>query len=170
MAEVWTPHAFDYFTASLVDVAELNALNNSLRFLKEVAYVEFTSDVSVTATTEATGNSVVSAGAITFEAVPHMIEFFAPGARPDNAAAGRVLHLILYDSTTALGELAAPQTPAAANDNQPVFLARRLTPTAASHTYNVKAWVSTGTGLVQAGAGGTGTKLPGFIRAVRIPT
>ena len=150
--------------------AYLNGLGNSLRFLKEVAYVEFTADVSVTATTEGTANSVVSAGAITYEAVPHLIEFFAPGARPDNGAAGRILHLILYDSTTALGELAGPTTPAAANDNHPIMAARRLTPTAAAHTYNVKAWTSAGTALVQAGAGGSGTKFPGFIRVTRVPT
>lgn len=132
--------------------------------------MEFTSDVTVTATTEGTANSVVSAGAITYENVPHLITFCAPGARPDNGAAGRILHIILYDSTTAIGELCGLTTPAAANMNVCVTAQHKLTPTAASHTYNVKAWTSAGTALIQAGAGGSGTKLPGFIRIERIPT
>ena len=171
MAEVWTPPALDDIsTSELVTAAYLNGLGNSLRFLKEVEYEQFTADVTVTATTEGTANSVVSASTLTYEAVPHMITFFCPGARPDNGAAGRVLHVILYDSTTALGELAGPTTPAAANDNHPIHAQFRITPTAASHTYNVKAWTSAGTALIQAGAGGTGTKVPGFIRVERIPT
>lgn len=171
MAEVWTPPAFDDITTSeLVTAAYLNGLGNSLRFLKEVDYEEFTSDVSVTATSEGTANSVVSASTLTYEAVPHLIEFFATGARPDNGAAGRILHITLFDSTTVIGALAGVTTPAASNMNVPVYLARRLTPTAASHTYNIKAWASAGTGLIQAGSGGAGTKLPGFIRITRVPT
>ena len=54
---------------------------DNMTFLEEVGYAQITSDVTVTATTEATANSVVSLGAITYEAVPHMIEFSAPDAR-----------------------------------------------------------------------------------------
>jgi hypothetical protein len=143
---------------------------DNMNFLKEVGYTQFTSAVSVTATTDATADTVVSSGAITYEAVPHLIEFFVRAARPDSGAAGRNLNIALYDSTTSLGLIGLVQTPAAATMWVPVYAMRRLTPTAASHTYIVKAWVNAGTGNIDAGAGGAGVGMPGFIRITRVPT
>lgn len=104
--------------------------------------------MNVTATTEATGNSIIAGTSHTYEAVPHLAQYYAPQARPDNAAIGRGIHFVLYDVTTAIGELAFVQTPAASSMNLPIHGWYRFTPTAAAHTYNVKAWVSAGTGLV----------------------
>ena len=100
-------------------------------FLEEVDYDQGTSNVNVTATTEGTANSIIAGSAHTYEAVPHLIEFYAPQATPDNGAIGRGLHFVLYDVTTAIGEFAFLQTPAASSMNLPVFAAHRLTPTAA---------------------------------------
>jgi len=158
--------------ASLYSVlaANWNEFVNNFLFLNEVAYTQFTSNVSITATTDATAQTVVSSGAITYENVPHLITFQAYEGRPDSGAVGRQLVFNLYDSTTDLGRLGLITTPAASNMDVPVHLERRITPTAASHTYQIKAWVSAGTGTVGAGAGGAGVALPGFIRVVRLPT
>jgi hypothetical protein len=155
-------------TAYSVTATDWNALVNNQLFLAQVAYVEFTADVNVTATTVGTANQIVSAGAITYEAVPHYIEFYSPRW----TAPAQTGNLILRDGTTVLGTLS--QFVSSQNHPDPYVL-RVLTPTAASHTYNVAAWLGgAGTGTMRAGTGGTAgdatTFLPGFIRITRIPT
>jgi hypothetical protein len=128
---------------------------DNMNYLKEVGYSQVTSDVTVTATSEATATAVVALGAITYEAVPHMIEFSAPDARPN--------------TTAVVGVWGRIATPAASGNLVPVRLGYRFTPTAAAHTYNVKCWVSVSSGLVQAGAGGSATHGPAWLRITRIP-
>ncbi len=155
-------------TGYLVTATNWNEYANNFLFLKEVAYTEFTSDVSVTATTAAGANQIVAAGSITYEAVPHLIQFWT--ARYSGPA--QQTWLLLLDGSTILGTLANVQ----ASDVEPGFsLERRLTPTAASHNYKIAAYLAgAGTGTFKAGSGGTAgdgtTYLPGFIRITRIPT
>ena len=150
----------------LVTAANWNELVNDLLFLARVNYTEFTADVSITATTVGTANQIVSSGAITYENVPHEIVFFMPRY----TAPAAVTHFILRDGSTVLGTL----TDAVSSDNISGTYSRILTPTAASHTYNVAAWVGSGTGTVKAGTGGTAgdgtTFLPGYIHVRRLPT
>lgn len=136
---------------------------------KELARVEFTSSVSVTATTEATADSVVSAGAVSFDGSTVVdIEFFSPAARA-SAATGALLTLVLYDGSSSIGQLSLSQSQAANNASRPVFTSYRLTPSNASHTYSVRGFVSTGTGSVSAGTGGSGNFMPGYIRIITKP-
>lgn len=168
MPEEWDPPVFDWaVTGNDATADDLNKLGNSLRYLKRVAYVEFTADVSITATTVGTANQIVSAGALTFENVPHLIEFHCPYY----AAPAQQTLVILRDSTTVLGTLTRPGSSQSGIINTP----RYLTPTAASHTYNVAAWLGgAGTGTMNAGTGGTAgdgtTDMPGYIAVYRIPT
>ena len=167
----WPGWPDDIAADELVTAAWLTNVSQSLAFIEEVGYAEVTADTSVTATTEATANSVVSLGAITYEAVPHFVEFQCSEARPDNGAAGRTITFVLEDSTTVVvGVWGRIATPAAAVNNMPVRLGYRFTPTAASHTYNVRAWVSAGTGLISAGSGGAADDGPAWIRICRVPT
>lgn len=134
----------------------------------ELAYVEFTSPVSITSTTEAGANSVVSAGSVAFDGSTRVrIEFFSPDVLAGSTA-GSYTILTLWDGSTDLGRIAvvghsllvfAPEVAVKAE--------RYLTPTAASHTYTIKAWRVASDGTVSAGAGGTGVLLPGFIRIAR---
>jgi hypothetical protein len=133
----------------------------------ELKYVEYTAPVVITATTDATAQSVVSAGAVTFDgSTVALIQFFAPAATVDTTAAIMVGNL--YDGSTDLGRLwLANYVSAGGESVQPVSVFRRLTPSAAAHTYSVRCWctsVASGSSDVQAGAGGTATLLPGFIR------
>lgn len=137
----------------------------------ELSYVEFTSAVSVTATTEATANTVVTAAALTFDgATPALVEFFSPDVAPDNAAAGRRIIFALYDGSSSIGFLGTgPYSQVVGNPaDVPVRVARRLTPAAATKTYSVRAFVSAGTATVSAGAGGAGVALPGYIRITKV--
>lgn len=141
---------------------------DNMNFLKEVAYSEFTSDYSTTATSEATATQIVTAGALTYEAVPHEIEFFAPaGQGPANDV---LFRFALFDGTTIVGNLGTVEGSSTSMRVPIGKLSTRLTPTAASHTYNVKGWVGSGTGTLFAGNGGTDNELPGFMRITRIPT
>jgi hypothetical protein len=170
VAEVWTPPAFDdVSTGELVTASQINALGNSLRFLKRIAYVEFTSDVNVSATTVGTANTIVSSGAITYENVPHLIEFWCAGV----TSVGAITNIILKDSSTVLGTFNV--IPSGGNGASPLYCARVLMPSAASHTYSVAGWVeSADTVVFEAGTGGTAgnstTYLPGYIAVYRVPT
>jgi hypothetical protein len=169
MAEVWTPPTLNQIaTTNLVTAAYLNQLGNSLRFLKEVAYAEQATDVSVTATTVGTANQIVSSGAVTYEAVPHLIEFYC--SKITSGTGG--FNMIVRDGTTVLGLIL--QATASTNVN-PGYARFRVTPTAASHTYNIAAWLAAaGTWTVESGSGGAaGTLTESFpisITVKRIPT
>jgi hypothetical protein len=140
----------------------------NFNFLAEIGYAEVTSGVASSATTVGTAVQVVTLGALAYEAVPTLIEFYTPRFTP---SASNTSYLILRDGTTVIGvigDTASAGTPA------PLYAARRLTPTAASHTYNIASWVVSGTSTVNAGSGGAAgdstARLPAWIRATRLPT
>jgi hypothetical protein len=155
-------------TGYLYTAANLNDAWNDINFLAEVNYTAFTADVSITATTVGTANQIVSSGAITYESVPHMIEVYLPRY----TAPAQATNIIIRDGTTVLGTL----TQIVSSSSQAALsLPYRVTPTAASHTYNAAAWLGgAGTGTIKAGSGGVAgdgtTYVPGFIRITRVPT
>jgi hypothetical protein len=130
--------------------------DNMRELWHEVAYVEFTADVTAINATHVEGSpiDVVSSGAITYVANPIIVEFYAYST--DGNA-----NLNLWDAATDLGRLGQGEL------QSPVYATRRLTPTAASHTYKVVAWATGANGVVSAGAGGVGTKVPGYIRIMQ---
>ncbi len=133
----------------------------------ELDYVQITSNVSPTATTEATANTVVTGSAVTYDgSTPVVLEFFSETVRP-TATGGASLSLYLYDGSSSIGRIGLLSNPAPSGSNVlgvPVHIKRRLTPSAASHTYSIRAAVSSGTGLISAGAGGSTAVMPAFIR------
>lgn len=134
----------------------------------EYAYAEFTASVTVAGTAEGSATSVVSAAAVTFDGATNIEARFACPAF--TVVAGHTLHIVLYDATSAVGELTQIINNTAVNIRFPGgTFPRRLTPSAASHTYNVKAWASAATtDTVDAGTGGTGVLVPGHIRLVKV--
>lgn len=131
----------------------------------EYGYTEFTSNVSITATTEATANQIVSAGAITFDGAPVRVEF---GAYLIRGPASVSIFVELYDGASSIGVLGQYDMDAGA-DGVPPRLTRRFTPTAVAHTYSIRAHLaSAGTGTVFGGAGGVGLAMPGFIRITKV--
>lgn len=132
-------------------------------------YVEFTgAATSITATTEATANTIVTANGVAFDgSTAVMIEFFAFAARPEGTAAA-ILSYYLYDGSSSIGRIGAHSTPASSNNYVPTILRRKLTPSAATHTYSIRAATSSGTGIVLAGAGGAAADVPGYIRITKV--
>lgn len=135
----------------------------------ELDYTEFTAGVSISATSEATANTVVTAGAEVFDGSTVIdIEFFSPEARAGFDVAGRTLHLWLYDGSSSIGRISRVVGPSTTAVNRPVYAVRRLTPSAASHTYSIRGSVDASTGNVGGGAGGAGNSVPGFIRIRKV--
>jgi hypothetical protein len=131
----------------------------------EFDYVEKTSQTSVTATTEATANTIVTGSAVTYDgATVVVIEFFAPYLQ---MAVADNFRLWLYDGSSSIGQLCVFTNNATATIRVPVTVSRRLTPSAAAHTYSIRGSVGSGTGVVDAGAGGTATSFPAYIRITK---
>lgn len=128
----------------------------------EFGYTAFTSPVTVSATTEATANTLVTAPAIAFDGSTIVrIEFFAPYADPGNTT-DKVITFCLYDGASSIGFLGGARNGVTAAYG-PIRLAQRLTPAAATKTYSVRAFVSANNYSVGAGAGGAAAYVPGFI-------
>lgn len=138
--------------------------------IDELDYAEVTSNASITATSEGTADTVISASAVTFDgSTVSLIEFYAYSAAPAFDAAGRVLRFWLYDGSSSIGQIGVMIGAAAADDRKPVLVRRRLTPSAASHTYSIRCSVSAGTAVVYAGPGVGGDSMPMYIRIVNVP-
>jgi len=135
----------------------------------EIGYAQITSSVNVVSTTEATGTTIISPGAITFDGAAVMVEFFAPAVVTPSVA-GAPVEVCLFESSTQITRLCVAYSSAAANANLPMVGRYRFTPSAASHTYTVTAFVTstTGTPAIQAGAGGTGALPPAFVRFTKV--
>lgn len=131
----------------------------------QLAYTEFTAPVTITATTEAGANTVVTAPAITFDgATPVVIEFFAPIV--DTGAAGQSIAAALFQDGSSIGRMGAIYGPAAAIQAA-LPLRRRMTPASGSRTYSIRVFINVGTGTVTGGAGGSGNNMPGYIRITK---
>ncbi len=137
---------------------------------KELDYVQITSPVSVTATSEATANTIVTGSSVAYDgSTVVMVEFWCNHAAPDTGAAPQDLRFWLYDGSSSIGFIGYMQSVASGNRQYaPVYGLRRLTPSNASHTYSIRGSVAAGTGTVQAGAGGSGNTAPAFIRIFRV--
>lgn len=127
-----------------------------------INYTEITLPVTVTGS-EAAPNDVVSSGAFTYDGTAVRIEFFAPYVLVGAAA---VTTLSLWDGATNLGMLAEY---AAGNTDVGCYAVRCLTPSAASHTYKIRAWRTAANGEVGAGVGGSaGVYVPAFVRVAKV--
>lgn len=134
---------------------------------KELAYAQITAEVTgITTSSAATATNIVSAGAVTFDGSAVMVEFYTPQAESPAVADGRIL-FELYDGGSAVMTIGALGSETAAAQKACVLVRVRFTPSAAAHTYSVRAWVSSGTGSVRAGAGGAGVLVPAYIRITK---
>jgi len=132
----------------------------------ELGYTELTSTVLCNATTEATANTIVTAPAINFDGVTSiLVEFWAPSYHAGDAPNAS---FYLYDGSISLGTIGS-RTMITGAAMGPLYLSRRLTPSAGTHTYSIRAIVSSGGGItIDAGLAGTpGIYMPGFIRVRR---
>jgi hypothetical protein len=133
----------------------------------EFGYDQITANANVTGTTEAGANTIITCAAHVFDGAAVICEFCCSQIQFDTNAGTDVLGISLWEGASELGILGfyRPNT-AATQEYQACTLQVRFTPTAASHTYLLKAWATsvTGTPAITAGAGGVGQNFPAFIR------
>jgi hypothetical protein len=130
----------------------------------ELAYVEFTSAVNSTTATEAAPLDVVSSGSITFDGTPVVVEFYCQLLQNNGSA---TTGISLWEDAADKGRL-FDSGGAILNSGSGVFK-RKITPSAGSHTYKARLWTAGGINMVaNAGSGGAGTRLPGFIRITKV--
>lgn len=135
----------------------------------EFDYAQITTGVNVTATVEASADTIVTGAAVSYDgSTVIIVEFFTPQARPRNATAAGNLLVWLFDGSTSLGRIGFLQNVSTGTDIHPMFCTRRLTPSAGSHTYSIRATVDAITGNVGAGAGGAGNVMPAYIRQIKV--
>lgn len=144
----------------------LTGVGTTIAFAKPPGYEYAYNDVqsgtiSITATTEGTATTVVTASAVTFDgSTPVVIEFYAPYVSKGTT----FTRVYLYDGSNSIGFIGHVD----ASGGVPFRVARRLTPSAASHTYSIRASVDAGTGSVIGGAGGLAAYMPAFIRITKV--
>jgi hypothetical protein len=133
----------------------------------ELGYAQITAPVTVTSATEASGTVVIAAPAFTFDGNLVMCEVIAPYVSTA-AVAGAGLALCLFEGATEIAKLGIVLSVAAQVQYATWSSRLRFTPTAGSHTYTVTAFQIGGNGVVGAGAGGTGTYMPAYIRFTKV--
>lgn len=131
----------------------------------EFGYDQITANVSVVSTTEATGTTIITCGAHTFDGSAVLATFFAPCLVPPTSIN---MVICLFEGATEIGRLCTVQS-STAPTGPPGIGMIRFTPTAASHTYTVTGFLTgAGSGTVVCGAGGTAVNSPAFIRFTKV--
>lgn len=135
----------------------------------EIGYDQMTTTVSVASSTEATGTTLISCAAHTFDGAAVMCQIHG------YLTAGSVATIVqcsLFESTTEIGKLNVWSLPAASTSNIITVTGwLRFTPTAGSHTYTLTAFANNTTGtqaVFSGGAGGTGAVVPAFVRFTKV--
>lgn len=116
----------------------------------------------ISATTEGTAHTLITGTSQAYAAVATVIETYWPRVN-FAAVAGTSVIWLLYDGATILGRLAVESNPSGGTLIKSFRGSYRLTPTAATHQYIVKAYRQNNNCSVDTGAGGTGVELPGYM-------
>lgn len=135
----------------------------------EYDYVERTSNLTVTATSDAAAQDLIVGNAVTYDGSTRVkIEAFVVAA---SITPNQNVVLNLYDGSTDLGRLCniGPPTGTGASGSMVMMMKgeRFLTPSAGAHTYKVRAWKTGGTAVVAADTGGAGLYLPAWYRITK---
>lgn len=127
----------------------------------EYDYVEVTSNLTVTATSDATAQAFVTGNAVAYDGSTRVkIEF---SCMKFECTVNVVANL--YDGSTDLGRLGIQA--ATTSGGGPVHFVRYLTPSNATHTYSIRVFKASGTSTVYGGAGGVATAMPAFMRITK---
>ena len=139
----------------------------------EIGYAQITTNANITDTSEATATALITVTA-TFDGGAVYAEVFAARVVTPAGAAGDTVTFTLFEGSTEITLLGNPRAMIASAGSQwaaPLHLKYKFTPTAASHTYKLCAFVqdTTGTPVLVAGAGsGAGTAPPSYLRFVKV--
>lgn len=129
---------------------------------QEFDFAEITSSpAGITATTEAASQPVISGNSVYFDGSRVKVSCFVPKL---SASTSLTATFVVFRDSTVLGQVFGGAV--ATTSVGTGFELFDMPPTGA-HTYAVKAFVSTGTLTVDAGAGGAGNLVPGWLRVAK---
>lgn len=149
-----------------ISAAQLNAnvRDNTNALYREISYTERTTDVSITATTEAGATTILTAAAFTANGTD-AYEISCFGSRLQLPGAGLTTTLWLYLDGASVGQIGYYHGNAG---DAVVTVSRRLVPASGSRTFSLRGSNSTGaTSTFYAGTGGSGLFVPAFIRITK---
>lgn len=129
--------------------------------LVELGYSQITSDVSVTGTPTAQ-TQIIAPLTVVCDGSPIFVEFFSPNVV---SPGGQYANISLWEDGV---EKTRYWASSGLSQQQSLAPKYRLTPSAGSHTYAVRAFVTGGTGTVAAGTGSTTASAPAFLRVSKI--
>ncbi len=129
---------------------------------QEFDYAQITSNsAGITATTEASSQTVIAGNSVYYDGSRVKLSFFVPKL---SSSVSQTVTFVVYPDSTVLGQVFGGTV----NTTLQGFEFEIFdTPPAGAHTYAVKAFVSTGTLTVNAGAGGSGALVPGRLRVTK---
>jgi hypothetical protein len=129
---------------------------------QELDYAQITADPSgTTATTEVTSQAVITGNSVFYDGSRVTVGFWVPKL---SASASLEATFVVYRDTTVVGQAFGGTVNTTL---QGAAFELFDTPAKGSHTYSVKAFVTTGTLTVEVGAGGSGNLLPGWLRVTK---
>lgn len=139
---------------------------------QQLDYAQITANATFTATSDATADAIVTGSAVTYDgATAVVVEFYCQRVDLNSIASGAQCVINLYQDGSDIGRLAQfgpGMGGTSAGAGMAMSGRRRLTPSAGSHTYSIRAWATAAsTGTLQAGAGGAATSVPAFLRITR---
>lgn len=132
----------------------------------ELDYAEVTSPVTVSSTTEAGADTVISGNPVSYDGSTVVIVEFYAYAIANGGSTFQVV-VTLWDGATDLGRIAQVIPFGTASGWVPCCVRKRLTPSNGSHTFHIKAWRVGGNGTIHAGVGGTAAGMPAYIRITK---
>lgn len=135
----------------------------------EIGIGTLTSEFDVTDTSETTATSIIAPGALTFDGGAVYAEFFSPQVRAPSTVGGTIT-VTLFEGASEITRLAVTNNEVAgANLAYSITARYKFTPTAASHTYKLCAFVSatTGTPYILGGTGSGAAYPPAYLRFVK---
>jgi hypothetical protein len=162
LANILIPATATTVTTANIDTT-IRAAATTHASYREITYNEMASNASVSATTEATANTVVSATAFSADGIAaYEVSFFSPRVSMGSST----LNLWLYLDGASIGQIGQM---ASGLTEVPVSVHRRIVPAAGSRTFSLRASIAGGTNpIIYTGAGGSGLLVPGFIRVVKV--
>lgn len=129
-----------------------------------IDHVAATGNVVITATSEATAQVLVTGTSLVWDGTTaYLFQFFAPEVF--SSATGTTFQVILFDGTNPLGTFYNLRVAVATTDQGSINGWVRIVPAAGTRAYSVRGYSSGAASVtVGAGAGGSATNFPMFLR------
>lgn len=135
----------------------------------ELAYIEMISPATVSATTEATANLLITDTARQYDGSPIRVGFFSPSVQVTANAAGNFAIFVLYQDGVSIGILGDKGTSSNVYLENECSLSRRMSPAPGTHTYSVRGYRTNANVTVFAAAGtGIGVYMPAWLLITRV--